>query len=183
LRSYALCRFDGIEFEALQRISQSGVNWEYPVYASFLGVAMKLLKEFREFIARGNVVGLAVAVIMGGAFTAIINSLVGDLITPILGLITGGDDFSYLAISLGDGENAATLTYGNFISAVINFLMISVVVFFLVKIVNKILRKQPEETPATKVCPYCAQTIPEAAVRCPSCTTVLEPKEVPKELR
>ena len=97
---------------------------------------MKLLKEFRDFISRGNVMGLAVAVIMGAAFTAIINSLVGDLITPLLSLITGGVDYSSLEVSLGEGPDAAALTYGMLIQAVINFILIALVVFFMVKAGN-----------------------------------------------
>ncbi|MDR3052315.1 MAG: large conductance mechanosensitive channel protein MscL [Coriobacteriales bacterium] len=142
---------------------------------------MKLIQEFKDFIARGNVLDLAVAVIMGGAFTAIINSLVGDLVTPLLSLITGGTDFATLVVRLGTDDHAAQIQYGLFISAVINFLLVSLVIFFLVKTVNKLSRKKPAVT--TKTCPYCTQDIPLAAVRCPSCTTVLDADKVPKELR
>ncbi|MFO1143195.1 MAG: large-conductance mechanosensitive channel protein MscL [Amaricoccus sp.] len=96
-----------------------------------------MIKEFRDFIARGNVMDLAVGIIIGAAFTAIVNSLVNDLINPIIGLIVGGLDFSAYQISFGEGEHVATLRYGAFLTAVINFLIIAWVVFLLVKAVNK----------------------------------------------
>jgi large conductance mechanosensitive channel len=97
-----------------------------------------MIKEFREFIARGNVMDLAVGIIIGAAFTAIVNSLVGDLINPLIGLLTGGVDFTSHQIRVGEGENAATFRYGAFITAVINFLIIAWVVFLLVKAMNKL---------------------------------------------
>ncbi|WP_374271641.1 large conductance mechanosensitive channel protein MscL [Paenirhodobacter enshiensis] len=107
-----------------------------------------MLKEFRDFIARGNVVDMAVGIIIGAAFTAIVNSLVSDLINPIIGVITGGLDFSNLFINLGHGDYASlsaakdagapVFAYGKFITAVINFLIIAFVVFMLVKAVNKV---------------------------------------------
>ena len=96
-----------------------------------------MIKEFRDFIARGNVMDLAVGIIIGAAFTAIVNSLVNDLINPIIGLIVGGLDFSAYQLSFGEGEHVATLRYGAFLTAVINFLIIAWVVFLLVKGVNK----------------------------------------------
>jgi large conductance mechanosensitive channel len=96
-----------------------------------------MLKEFRDFIARGNVMDLAVGIIIGAAFTAIVTSLVNDLINPIIGFIIGGLDFSSYQVSFGAGEHAATLRYGAFLTAVINFLIIAWVVFMLVKAVNK----------------------------------------------
>ena len=96
-----------------------------------------MIKEFRDFIARGNVMDLAVGIIIGAAFTAIVNSLVNDLINPIIGVIVGGLDFSAYQISFGEGEHVATLRYGAFLTAVINFLIIAWVVFLLVKGVNK----------------------------------------------
>ena len=95
-----------------------------------------MIKEFRDFIARGNVMDLAVGIIIGAAFTAIVSSLVDDLINPIIGFIVGGMDFSNLMLTFGSGEDAATLRYGAFITAVINFLIIAWVVFLLVKGVN-----------------------------------------------
>lgn len=102
-----------------------------------------MLKEFREFINRGNVIDLAVAVIIGGAFTAIVNSLVNDIIMPIIGVILGGVDFSALSITIG----SAVIAYGNFIQAIINFVIIAWVVFLMVKAINRLNRKK-EEAPA-----------------------------------
>ena len=104
-----------------------------------------MIKEFRDFIARGNVMDLAVGIIIGAAFTAIVNSLVNDLINPIIGLIVGGLDFSSYQLSFGGGEHAATLRYGAFLTAVINFLIIAWVVFMLVKGVNKARNMVPDE--------------------------------------
>lgn len=97
-----------------------------------------MLKEFRDFISRGNVIDLAVAVIIGGAFTAIVNSLVKDIIMPLIGVILGGVDFTTLAITVG----TASITYGNFIQAIINFLIIAFVVFLMVRAINRMTRKQ-----------------------------------------
>jgi large conductance mechanosensitive channel len=99
-----------------------------------------MIKEFREFIMRGNVMDLAVAVIIGTAFTAIVNSLVNDIIMPIIGVILGGVDFTSLAITVGD----ATITYGNFIQAIINFLLIALVLFLIIRAINRMSRKKPE---------------------------------------
>lgn len=110
-----------------------------------------MLKEFREFIARGNVLDMAVGIIIGAAFTAIVTSLVDDLINPILGLIVGGIDFSSLKLVVGSGDNAAAFNYGNFINAVIKFLIVAWVVFMLVKAVNRVTgigRKADEPAPA-----------------------------------
>ncbi len=102
-----------------------------------------MLKEFREFIMRGNVIDLAVAVIIGGAFTAIVNSLVNDIIMPLIGVILGGVDFTALSITIG----SATITYGNFIQAIINFVVIAFVVFLMVRSINR-MAKQKEAAPA-----------------------------------
>ncbi|WP_294925957.1 large-conductance mechanosensitive channel protein MscL [uncultured Paracoccus sp.] len=112
-----------------------------------------MLKEFKEFIARGNVMDLAVGIIIGAAFTAIVNSLVEDLINPVIGFIIGGMDFSDLVLRFGDGDHAATLRYGAFITSVINFLIIAWAVFLLVKAVNRLQRaarrqEVVEEAPA-----------------------------------
>jgi large conductance mechanosensitive channel len=144
---------------------------------------VKFIQEFKEFISRGNVMDLAVAVIVGGAFSAIVNSLVGDLITPLLSLLTGGIDFSHLVVRLGEGAGAAEFPYGNFIQALINFLVISFIVFLFIKAIGKVIRRRKDEAPPTKSCPFCAQEIPAAAVRCPSCTTVLVEDAVPPNLR
>lgn len=143
----------------------------------------KFFGEFKEFINRGNVMDLAVAVIIGGAFTAIINSLVNDLITPILSLLTGGIQFESLSVALGVGENAATLNYGLLIAAVINFLLVALVIFFMIKGINKVMRRNTDNTPTTKKCPYCKSEIPLSAVRCPQCTTILDLGAIPEDLR
>lgn len=109
---------------------------------------MKWLKEFGEFINRGNVMDLAVGIIIGAAFTAIVNSLVNDLIMPLIGILIGGVDFSGLALQVG----GASLTYGNFIQAIFNFLIIGFAVFWLVKTVNR-FRKQEEAKPAAPPAP------------------------------
>ena len=107
-----------------------------------------MMKEFKEFISRGNVMDMAVGIIIGGAFTAIVSSLVADIITPIIGMLLGGVNFSELAITVG----SAQLTYGNFIQAIINFLIIAWVVFMMVKSMNK-MKKKEEEKPAEPEAP------------------------------
>ncbi|MCR5719258.1 MAG: large conductance mechanosensitive channel protein MscL [Lachnospiraceae bacterium] len=132
--------------------------------------------EFKKFILRGNVMDMAVGVIVGGAFTAIVQSLNEDILTPILGIF-GGTDFSNLTVTLGEGENAPVLQYGNFITAVINFLITALVIFFIIKGINKIsdkLKKKEEEAPKMKKCTYCKSEIAIDATRCPHCTSNLE---------
>jgi large conductance mechanosensitive channel len=143
-------------------------------------------KEFREFIARGNVVDLAVGIIIGTAFTGIVNSLVNDVIMPPIGRLLGNINFSDLFINLSDGEydslaaakdaGAATLNYGAFINTLINFLIIALVVFIIIKQINRLKREEKVEPPAptTKDCPYCHTAIPIPATRCPNCTSQLE---------
>ncbi len=131
------------------------------------------IKEFKEFISRGNVMDMAVGVIIGGAFTAIVNSLVNDIFNPLLGLITGGADFSTLSFGFMDAQ----FMYGSFITAVINFLLVALVLFLVIKAMNKLhLKKQPEApaAPTTKVCPFCKSEIAIEATRCPHCTSQLE---------
>ena len=134
------------------------------------------MTEFKKFIARGNVMDMAVGIIIGGAFTAIVTSLVNDILMPVLSLLTGGFDFSALCIVLGEGEGAATLNYGSFIAAIINFLLISLVIFLLIKSINKLsVKKDKEEAPATtKECPFCKEQVAISAVRCPHCTSELK---------
>ena len=137
------------------------------------------IEEFKKFIMRGNVMDMAVGVIVGGAFTSIVTSLNQDILTPVLGIF-GGTDFSNLKVTLGSGENAPVLCYGNFIAAVINFLITAFVIFVLVKAINKIgdklIRKEEEAPPepTTKICPYCRSEIAKEATRCPHCTSNLE---------
>lgn len=138
--------------------------------------------EFRKFITRGNVLDMAVGVIVGGAFTSIVTSLNQDILTPILGIF-GGTDFSYLSVTLGGGENAPVLYYGNFITAIINFLITALVIFCLIKVINALsdrMKKKEEDKPAaptTKKCPYCLSEIPKEALRCPHCTSHLDEKK------
>ena len=135
--------------------------------------------EFKKFISRGNVMDMAVGVIIGGAFTSIVNSLVNDIFMPLLSLITGGFDISGMSVSFGSGEHAATLAYGAFLSAIINFLLIALVIFCIIKAINTAqdrLVKKPEEAPkapATKKCPHCMSEIDIKATRCPHCTSEL----------
>jgi large conductance mechanosensitive channel len=103
-----------------------------------------MIKEFREFIMRGNVMDLAVAVILGAAFTAIVNSLVNDIIMPIIGVLLGGVDFTSLAITVGEAQ----ITYGNFIQAIINFLLVALVLFLIIRSINRMSRRKPEAPPA-----------------------------------
>jgi large conductance mechanosensitive channel len=141
-----------------------------------------MLKEFKKFALRGNMIDLAVGVIIGGAFNALVTSLVNDIIMPILSLLTGKIDFSNLFIAL-DGNHydtlaaaqelgVATVNYGTFISGVINFIIMAFVVFLLVKGMNKLADhgKKPAE-PTTKKCPYCLSEIDIKATRCPHCTS------------
>ena len=132
------------------------------------------MAEFKKFVARGNVMDMAVGIIIGGAFTAIVTSLVDDILMPVLSLLTGGFDFSTLCIVLGEGENAATLNYGSFIAAIINFLLISLVIFMLIKAINKLSVKKEEAPASTKECPFCKEQIAVSAVRCPHCTSELK---------
>ncbi len=140
---------------------------------------MKLFKEFKEFISKGSVLDMAVGVIIGGAFTAIVNSLVNDVFMPLLGLLTGGMNFAALSLQLGPNEEDV-LKYGAFIAAVINFLLIALVLFFVIKAINRLRsfhKAQEEEkaAPTPRLCPYCKSEIDPAATRCPHCTSQLAP--------
>ncbi len=141
--------------------------------------------EFRKFIARGNVVDLAVGIVIGAAFTSVVNSLVNDILMPPIGLVTGGVDFSNLFLTLSEGEyaslaeaqaaGAATINYGLFLNNVISFLIVAFAVFLLVRGYNH-LREQQESAPAAptdKECPFCRFTIPIGATRCAHCTSEL----------
>lgn len=136
------------------------------------------ISEFKKFILRGNVMDMAVGVIVGGAFTSIVTSLNQDILTPILGIF-GGTDFSNLSVKLGSGEEAPVLMYGNFITAIVNFLITALVIFCLVKGINALnekFKKKEEEAPAaptTKKCPFCKSEIAIDATRCPHCTSEL----------
>ncbi len=134
----------------------------------------KFFEEFKKFISRGNVIDMAVGIIIGGAFTAIVSSLVEDIINPIIGLF-GGMNFDRYKITLM-GE--ATLNYGEFLTAVMNFIIMAFVVFLLVSMINKtgekLKKKEEEAAPTTKKCPFCMSEIHLDATRCPHCTSVIE---------
>ena len=137
------------------------------------------IEEFKKFIMRGNVLDMAVGVIVGGAFTAIVTSLNKDILTPLLAIL-GGTDFSHLQLKLGSSETAPVLMYGNFITAIINFLVTAFAIFCLVKLINTVSEKfaKKEEpapaAPTTKKCPYCLSEIAIEATRCPHCTSHIE---------
>lgn len=158
-----------------------------------------MLKEFREFALRGNVVDLAIGIIIGSAFTTIVQSLVNDILMPPIGLLLGGIEFSNFFFLLGPGETAGpyrtladaqeagavTINYGLFINNIIVFLIVAIATFFLVRGMNRLYMaaqrgevEAEEEAPTTKACDYCKETIPVAAVRCPYCTSHLEPAAV-----
>jgi large conductance mechanosensitive channel len=141
-----------------------------------------MFQEFKQFIARGNVLDLAIGVIIGAAFGKVVSSLVNDILNPIIGLATGRIDFSSLFVSLNSqhyanldqakAAKAPTVNYGIFVNTVIEFLIIAFVVFLIVKQVNRIFPKPaPAPAPATKVCPECRTPIPLEARRCAACTS------------
>ncbi len=148
-----------------------------------------MLKEFKEFIARGNAVDMAVGIIIGAAFVAIVSSLVSDIIMPPLGLLLGKVDFSNLYILLKQGTKpgpytsltdakaigAVTINYGIFIDKVMSFVIVAFIIFLLVKSINRLRAPKvvPEAKPTTKECPYCHMQIPLNATRCPYCTSEL----------
>jgi large conductance mechanosensitive channel len=149
-----------------------------------------MLKEFKEFVLRGNVLDLAVGIVIGAAFGSIVNSLVTDIIMPPIGLLLGNVDFANLFIllkqgtppspyaSLADAQaaGAVTMNYGLFINSLISFLVIALAIFLLVRLVNRLRREEPAPPPAPteKACPYCCLNIPLEARRCPHCTSELE---------
>jgi large conductance mechanosensitive channel len=132
-----------------------------------------MIREFRDFVLRGNVIDLAVGIVIGAAFTAIVNSLVADILTPLIGILFSAD-FSTLSVTVND----STITYGAFINALISFLLVAAALFFfVVKPMNALAARraaaEPAEQPSTKMCPQCASAIPVAARRCPMCTSEL----------
>ena len=143
-------------------------------------------KEFKAFVMRGNVIDLAVGVIIGAAFGAVVKSLVDDVIMPVIGLATGGLDFTnkyallkagaaagppYATLAAARAAGAVVIAYGSFVNTLITFLIVSLAVFVLVKAVNRMYRKPAEPTPDTRPCPYCTMSISRAATRCPDCTS------------
>ena len=147
------------------------------------------LQEFKEFAVKGNVVDMAVGVIIGGAFGKIVTSFVNDLIMPCIGKITGGTDFTQMYYpldgntyaTLADAQAAtATIAYGSFITQVLDFLIVAIVIFFALKVLVKFKKPEapaPEEAPTTKVCPFCFTEININATRCPHCTSDLHESE------
>jgi large conductance mechanosensitive channel len=151
---------------------------------------MKMLKDFKEFIIRGNVVDMAIGIVIGAAFGVIIKSLVEDVIMPPIGLLLGNVDFTNLFFILKDGAvagpyasladakkaGAVTINYGVFINTIISFLIIAFAIFLLVRNINKLKReeKAPPAVPTTKECPYCLSVIPIKATRCAHCTSELK---------
>ena len=148
-----------------------------------------MLKEFKDFALKGNVMDLAVGVVIGTAFGKIVSSLVNDLITPTIGLLLGKVDFSNLFINLSDvpyktladakAAGAATINYGLFLNTVIDFLIIAFSIFLVIKQLNRFKKKQEEAKPpaSTKECPHCITQIPIKATRCPNCTSILQAGE------
>lgn len=142
-----------------------------------------MLKEFREFAMRGNLLDLAIGFVLGTAFGRVITSLVNDIVMPPIGFVLGGLDFSSLFITLKGGPYASvaaakaagapTINYGIFINTIVDFVIVAVVLFLVVRQVNR-MRRQQEAAPTTKACPYCVSTIPIGAVRCPNCTSDLK---------
>jgi large conductance mechanosensitive channel len=143
-----------------------------------------MFKEFRAFVMRGNVLDLAVAVIIGAAFGKIISSLVNDVLMPPIGLILGKVDFSSLFLNLSGKDysslasakaaGAATINYGLFLNSVVDFLIVAFVIFLVIRVANRLQRKETAPAPTTKDCPYCFSQIPLKAVRCPACTSELK---------
>jgi large conductance mechanosensitive channel len=142
-----------------------------------------MLKEFKEFAMKGNVVDLAIAVIMGAAFGAIISSLVNDIIMPVIGYALGGVNFNDLFISLNGtaypslvvakAAGAATINYGVFINSIIDFIIVAFVLFLLVRSINQLKKAPASAAQTTKACPHCFTQIPIPATRCPNCTSEL----------
>ena len=133
----------------------------------------KLINEFKEFAFRGNVLDMAIGIMIGGAITAIVTSLVGDIFMPVIGLIVGKIDFSGLAVTIGD----ATIAYGNFITAVINFFLMALCVFFVLKILVKMKKPKKEEPKKeARKCPYCFGEVHDEATKCMHCGS-----DIPRE--
>jgi large conductance mechanosensitive channel len=128
-----------------------------------------MLKEFRDFALRGNVMDLAVAVIIGGAFGKIIASLVNDVLFPLIGLVLGGINLADKALTVG----SAVVKWGAFVQSIIDFTIIAFVIFMIIRIMNRIQKPAPVSDPTTKECPYCTSTISIKAKRCPHCTSQL----------
>lgn len=129
-----------------------------------------MFKEFREFVMRGNVLDMAIGIIIGGAFGKIVASLVNDILMPLVGTLMGGIDFSQLSTTIG----GATIMWGLFLQSVVDFLIIAFVIFLIVKAANRMKKAPPPADPTTKECPHCISTISIKATRCPNCTSELK---------
>jgi large conductance mechanosensitive channel len=144
---------------------------------------MGFISEFKEFAVKGNVIDLAVGFILGAAFGKIVTSLVNDIIMPPIGMLLGGVNFtdlfisldgtSYASLEIAQAAGAPVIAYGTFINVIIEFLIIALALFFVIKAVNRLKRQEPPAAPNTKDCPYCKESIPKEAVRCPHCTSDL----------
>ena len=144
-----------------------------------------MFKEFKEFAMRGNMIDMAVGIIIGAAFGTIVASLVNDVIMPPIGMLLGNVDFADLFVVLREGSvagpyvslaaakeaGAVTLNYGAFINTIINFLIVAFAIFLLIRNINRLKRPVPAGAPTTKECPFCLSAIPLKATRCPSCTS------------
>lgn len=128
-----------------------------------------MLKEFRDFAMRGNVIDLAVGVIIGGAFGKIVASLVNDVLFPLIGLILGGVNLAEKAVTVG----SAVVKWGAFVQTIIDFTIIAFVIFLIVRAMNRMKKPEPVAAPTTKECPHCFTAIPVKATRCPNCTSQL----------
>ncbi|SDK97681.1 large conductance mechanosensitive channel [Modicisalibacter muralis] len=154
-------------------------------------MASKFLDEFREFAVKGNMVDMAVGIIIGAAFTAIVNSLVKDIFTPLIGLATGGMNFTnlfwvlkpgaegapYTTLADAQAAGAVTVNYGLFLNAMLSFVIVAFVTFLLIRNINRLRRRyeepDPVAAPTTRSCPFCVTQIPLQATRCPACTSAL----------
>jgi large conductance mechanosensitive channel len=138
---------------------------------------MGMLKEFKEFAMKGNVMDMAVGIIIGAAFGKIVSSLVSDVLMPPIGLLLGNVDFSSLAVTLKeatDSSPAVTIKYGLFINTIIDFVIIAFAIFLVIKQLNRLKKPAPAATPTTKDCPYCLMAVPLNATRCGHCTSELK---------
>lgn len=144
---------------------------------------MGFISEFKEFAVKGNVIDLAVGFILGAAFGKIVTSLVNDIIMPPIGMLLGGvnfadlfvslDGMSYASLEVAKAAGAPVIAYGSFINVIIEFLIIALALFFIIKSINRLKRQEPSAPPNTKDCPYCKESIPKGAIRCPRCTSDL----------
>lgn len=152
-----------------------------------------MLKEFREFAIKGSVVDMAVGIIIGAAFTAVVNSVVGDVLTPLIGMITGDLDFSdrfvvldagsrsgpYATAAAAEEAGATVLAYGRLVNEVVSFVIVALVLFLLIRWINRLRRTNTPAAPTTKTCPFCQSHIDVDASRCPHCTSQLGAKQQP----